>query len=669
MIYSRRILEIVHRQIATWPVVILEGPRTVGKSTLLREIASSSGVDIVDLDEPDVKDRVEADPQAFVDRTRRPVLIDEYPKVPSLIRHIKAQLNRDGSPGRFVLTGSASLEANRPDLDALVGRYGDVMILPLSQSEIEGRGGHFVEQVFGDVEKLRSSRPSNTDRLSYIRKVLIGGFPLVVNSLDPTDRYHRFTNYIDQSINYGMVNLRAIREREYLLRLLYRCAAQTGQLLNIRNAARDVGLKRGTAENYMRLLETLFLVHRLPAWKATDQGPVSRPKLYVVDSGVAGRLLRLTEEKMRSGEPTFLNQYGHLLETFVLGEIRKMLSWMDGPSTIGYWRNRRGDEVDLVVERPDDGAVIGIEVKAGARVASRDWKGLRMFREETRSRFRAGLVMYTGDTPYRLDEGIYAMPIDKLWEGPPQPAGHSRGAGVRRRTGTTTTSAPKAGAGVLTADGDPLPEPLRAATGKMIDRMRIGEASYWEVAVVPSEHVHFGDFYTGDGVAGALHEFPAWSGGDVEPIDQCATAVHRPRRSALGHQVPGLGALVHPLGSMAFVTAAVDHPPQTRWPLISRWSEDLIRFARQVLSPHAVSWTYWSAGRRLRTGRPIFSSVTSEAFENQPAKAVVNDPPHKGIPMADDQASEAFLLATTFYEWFGIPARDLARIADLPTRR
>ena len=241
-----------------------------------------------------------------------------------------------------MLTGSASLEANRSHLDALVGRYGDVLILPLSQTEIEGRSGNFVAQILDDVEALRSSGPSNTDRGSYIRKVLTGGFPLLVRSFDATDRYQRFTNYIDQSITYGMANLQAIREREYLQRLLYRCAAQTGQLFSIQDAARDVELKRGTAGNYMRLLEALFLIHRLPAWKATDRGPVSRPKLYVVDSGVAGRLLRLTEERVRSGEPLFLEQYGNLLETFVLGEVRKMLSWMDGHSTIGYWRNRRG---------------------------------------------------------------------------------------------------------------------------------------------------------------------------------------------------------------------------------------------------------------------------------------------------------------------------------------
>ena len=664
MIYPRRILDVVRRLIATQPVVIIEGPRTVGKSTLLREIAAASPVGIVDLDEPDIRHQVEADPQGYVTRPR-PVLIDEYPKIPRLIQHIKAQLNRDGSPGQFVLTGSASLEANKSDLGALVGRYTDVLILPLAQVEIGGREGNFMEQAFGDIEALRSSGPSVTTRGSYIERVLTGGFPLLVRSLDPADRYQRFTNYIDQSINYGIANLYEVREREYLQRLLYRYAAQTGQLLNIRGAARDVELKWGTAENYTRLLELLFLIHRLPAWKATDRGPVSRPKLYVVDSGVGGRLLRLTPDRVTSGEPLFLQQYGHLLETFVLGEVRKMLSWMDGPSVIGYWRNRRGDEVDLVVERPDDDAVIGIEVKAGSRVTADDWRGLRILRDEVGSRFSAGLVMYTGDMPYRLDDGIFAMPIDKLWGGAPQPRGRSRVAGRWQQTGETMTSAKNQSGRLLTAEGDPLQQPVRSATREMIDRMGIGEASYWEVAVVPSENVHFGDFYTRDGVAGALHDFDAWSGGQTEPIGQCVAVVHQPRHSLMGHDVAGFGALVHPLGTMAFIIPATQNPPYdySERTLLTGWAQDLVRFARQILSPRATSWTYWSAGRRLRSGLPKFSGILGYTPGGAPAReAVVNDPPHKGVPLDNNPESEAFHLTATFYEWFGIPAGDLPAV-------
>ena len=662
MRYQRRILEVIHREMATYPVVILEGPRTVGKSTLLREVAESENVRIIDLDETDIRREVEADPQGYVTGPR-PVLVDEHLRFGPLLEHIKAQLNKDGAPGQFVLTGSASADANRRGLNALVGRYTSIPVLPLAQAEIEGRSGNFIEEAFEDVGAIRSSGPSATTRGSYVDRVLTGGFPLMVRSLDAMDRYQRFTHYVEQSINYGMSNLSEVREREYLERLLYRYAAQTGQLLNIAKAAGDVELKKGTAENYTRMLELLFLIHRLPAWKATRRGPVSRPKLYVVDSGVAGRLQRLTAEKIQGGEPFYRQQFGHLLETFVIGEFRKLLAWMRTPGEIGYWRNRRGDEVDLVIERPFDGLVIGIEVKAAARVAPRDWKGLRLLRDEIGPRFRAGLVMHLGETPYRLDEGIYAMPIDKLWGGKQDATSERVLAGRPMREGVATVGAGR-GRGLLTAHGDPLPEAVRSATTEMIDRMQIGEAAYWEVAVIPAESVHFGDFYSRAGVAGALHGFDAWSGGDTEPIDQCVAVAHAPRRSAMGQEVAGFGALVHPLGSMAFIVSSAEtqtdvQDDESR--LIAGWADDIVRFTHQVLSPYMTSWTYWSAGRRLRSGRPLFRGRATVAYGGTPParRAVVNDPPHKGLPMVGDPQSEASRLRASFYEWFGIPAGDL----------
>lgn len=665
--YERRILDVVYRRIRTTPVVILEGPRAVGKSTLLREIAAGSAVDIIDLDEVDVRHRVESDPQGYV-TLRRPVLIDEYPKIPDLLQHIKAQLNKDGSPGQFVLTGSASREANRSGLDALVGRHVDVPVLPLAQNEIEGFGGNFVEEAFDDIEAVRSSGRSSTSRESYIRRVLTGGFPLMLRREDRNDRHEQFKQYVDQSINYGLTNLYEIRERDSLERLLYRYAAQTGQILNIRGAAGDVELKRGTAENYTRLLELLFLIYRLPAWKATDQGPVSRPKLHMVDSGVGGRLLRLTAERIGSGEPLFRSRYGHLLETFVVGEVRKMITWMDGPYGLGHWRDRKGSEVDLVVERLEDEAVVGLEVKAASRVRPDDWKGLRLLRDRLGPRFRAGVVMYTGEMPYRLGERICAMPIDKLWSGKQEATFETVPGRRNTETGVPMSSRPGRRR-LLTADGDPLSEAVRSATSKMIDRLEIGEAAYWETAVTPSENTHFGDFYTPAGVAGALQRVGWNYGGVIEPMDQCVSAL-----------LPGQwGALIHPLGSMVAILVgaegALGMPPDNQWmgaasdptkltvgrDMVTAWALGLARFSHEVLLPHGPpgSWTCWSAGRRLRSGRPVLVADVSPFVGTRPVDAVVDDPPHKGIPLMGDPEAEAFQIKASFFEWFGIPAAGL----------
>ena len=659
MIYPRRILDVIRRQKSTLPVVIIEGPRTVGKSTVLGAIAEEEQVGVIDLDEVDVRREVEADPAAYVMRPR-PVLVDEHLRIPALLEHIKAQLNKDGAPGQFVLTGSASADANRSGLNALVGRHATVPVLPLAQCEIENRGGNFIEDAFNDPESLRHSGPSGASRESYIDRVLTGGFPLMLRSLDRTDRYQRFTHYIDQSINYGMANLTEVREQEYLRGLLYRYAAQTGQLLNIQGAAKDVGLKRGSAENYTRMLELLFLIHRLPAWKRTHRGPVSRPKLYVVDSGVAGRLLHLTRENIQNGAPFFRQQFGHLLETFVVGEVRKLVSWMSEPVDFGYWRDRRGHEVDLVLERRDSDAVIGVEVKTASRVTSDDWKGLRFLRDEMGSRFRAGLVMHLGEMPYRLGERIYAMPVDKLWGGAPDTQRQGRRARSRRPVKETGVTGDLPAGRPLTAGGDPLSEAVRSATMEMVRRMEIGEAAYWEVAAIPSSNVHFVDFYTRAGVAGALHTYEAWSGGNTDPIDQCVAVIHTPRRSAMGHQVPAFGALVHPLGSMVFVIPASGRTGHEHDELavITEWARDASRFAQQVLSPYTPGWTLWSAGRRLRSGRPCFYGNTSVRCGDTPPalKAVVDNPLHRGIPAGDDIEGEVLALRASFYEWFGIPA-------------
>lgn len=666
-IYPRRILEVIQRRIRTVPVVILEGPRAVGKSTLLREIAARSNVDIIDLDEIDVKHRVESDPQAYLTR-RRPVLIDEYPKAPDLLQHIKAQLNKDGSPGQFVLTGSASREASRLGLNALVGRHVDVPLLPLAQSEIQRGGGNFVEEAFGDIEGIRSSGPSSTAPESYIRKVLIGGFPLMVRSLDDNDRRQQFRHYVQQSINYGLTTLYEVREQEGLERLLHRYAAQTGQILNIRGAAGDVELKRGTAENYTRLLELLFLIYRLPVWKATDQGPVSRPKLHMIDSGVGGRLLRLSAERIGSTEPLFRRQYGHLLETFVVGEVRKMISWMDSSHVVGYWRDREGYEVDLVVERSEDEAVIALEVKAASRVGPGDWKGLRRLRDRLGPRFHVGMVMYTGEMPYRLDERIYAMPIDKLWGGNRERTIDPvlGGRPVRREVAMSSTDTARQ---LLTAGGDPLSEAVRHATDELIDRLGIGQAAYWEAAVIPSEIVHFGDFYTPAGVAGSLQRVGWNYGGVIEPIDQCVSA-----------RLPGQwGALIHPLGSMVAILVgaegALGMPPGNKWvgsapdrtkltvarDMVTAWALGLARFSYEALVRHgpAHSWTCWSAGRRLHRGKPVLVADMSPFVGTRPVDAVVDSPPHKGVPLLGDPEAEAFQIKASFFEWFGIPAARL----------
>jgi len=140
----------------------------------------------------------------------------------------------------------------------------------------------------------------------------------------------------------------------------------------------------------------------------------AKPKVHVVDSGLADRLLRLTPEKLTGIDPTSLSDFGHLLETFVVGELRKQASWLEEPATLGHWRTSDGAEVDVVVEF-DDGRVVAFEVKASDRAPGKDFRGLAQLRDLLGERFIGGIMLTTGARSCTYEDRLHVMPIDRLW--------------------------------------------------------------------------------------------------------------------------------------------------------------------------------------------------------------------------------------------------------------
>ncbi|MGD2121385.1 MAG: AAA family ATPase [Gemmatimonadota bacterium] len=176
---SRRIAAVVGSLTKDEPVVALQGPRAVGKTTLLRAIAAVEGVEVVDLDDLATREAAAADPATFVSGPA-PVCIDEYQQVPDLLDSIKAELNRDSSPGRFIITGSTRHDALPRATQALTGRLSLVTIHPLSQGEIGGIRENLVEVLFEDASRLITPEPSSTSREEYIQRVVTGGFPMAL---------------------------------------------------------------------------------------------------------------------------------------------------------------------------------------------------------------------------------------------------------------------------------------------------------------------------------------------------------------------------------------------------------------------------------------------------------------------------------------------------------
>jgi len=417
---ERRLGEVVRDRLAVESVVVLEGPRAVGKSTLLQALAAPHGGEIVDLDDLSTRDAVRADPALFV-RGEAPVLIDEFQHAPELLDAIKAELNRDSAPGRFVLTGSTRYATLPAAAQALTGRAHRVSVLPLSQGEVAEIREDFAELLVNDPRSLVDEQVSTIARDEYIRRVVTGGFPPVLRRDRPADRVRWFDDYIDLIIERDVVELTRVRQRRQLPLLLRQLASQTAQMLNIAKAATTIGMDRSTAENYTKLLEAVFLVHRLPAWGTTLGSRVgAAPKVHIVDSGLAARLLRLTESKLAAATAPALSEFGHLLETFVVGEVYKQLGWLDTPVQPGHWRTHDGDEVDLVLER-DDGKVAAIEVTAASRVPTGKLRSLLKLRRKLGSQFIGGAVLYTGTRAYAYESSLCVLPIARLWQ--PQTGG------------------------------------------------------------------------------------------------------------------------------------------------------------------------------------------------------------------------------------------------------
>jgi predicted AAA+ superfamily ATPase len=257
-----------------------------------------------------------------------------------------------------------------------------------------------------------------TTRDEYTRRSTSGGMPVALRRPPGRSRSRWYSNYVSLVIDKDVLDISRVRQRQMLPRLLGQLASRSGQVLNVAAISGTIGLEKSTTENYIKLLEAVFLVSRLPAWGTTLGSRVTKhPKVHLVDSGVMAWLLSLTPQKIAQDSPAALTEYGHLLETFAVGEILKQASWSDAPVTAGHFRTEAGDEVDLVIER-DDGQVIAIEVKAGSRISSEDFRGLRQLKYRLGPRLEEAIILHTGEHAYTHDDWITILPLDRLWVSP-----------------------------------------------------------------------------------------------------------------------------------------------------------------------------------------------------------------------------------------------------------
>lgn len=393
-------------------IVVVQGARQVGKTTLVREVTAATKGRLVTLDEAITRAAAHADPVGFLAQASEGLLaIDEVQRVPELILALKLAVDQDPRPGRFLLTGSANLLRLPAMQDSLAGRAESLDLFGFSQGELAGHREQFLDRLLGGESFV--THTSQLTRHDYLDRACAGGYPETLARAPGRRRAAWLDNYVQRIIERDAADISTLQYLDELPRLLRLLAARNAGELNTANLANDAGMPVRTLAPYLGLLETLFLVQTVPAWSTNlSKRVVSRSKTMLLDTGLAARLINVSA----TGASVTANPQlaGQLLEGFVAGELRRQLGWSEQTARLSHYRDHGGAEIDLVLET-DDGRVVGIEVKASSSVTGRDARWLNQIRDRLGSRFAAGIILHTGPSSAPFGDRVTAVPMDVLW--------------------------------------------------------------------------------------------------------------------------------------------------------------------------------------------------------------------------------------------------------------
>lgn len=404
----REITTTLVRAAGSVPAIVLTGMRQTGKTTLLRLDPAFAKWCYVSLDDFAELEMAKSRPDELLARAQH-LIVDEVQRAPDLLLAAKRAIDRDRRPGRFIFSGSASFSLLSSVSESLAGRALYLPLLPLSRREIAGTTAvePWIKRFHAEGAEPRLPDAPAAVAEVMPRDVFLGGLPPVClgEAADPVLWFQGFEQtWLERDLR-ALAQVADLISFRHLLRL---AALRTGQILKQSELARGAKMTAAVTTRYLSLLETSFVIDRLPPFLGNRASRVIRsPKVYLRDSGLAAHLAGVGEADLGRDDPL----RGALFETYVYQNLSANLfnGWTG--ATLSYWNVQGRHEVDFVIEAGRD--VMAIEVKAAARWEKRDLVGLSAFLAAT-PRCRAAILAYNGTEAVSLGERLWAVPISLL---------------------------------------------------------------------------------------------------------------------------------------------------------------------------------------------------------------------------------------------------------------
>jgi predicted AAA+ superfamily ATPase len=389
------------------PVLVLTGARQTGKSTLARGLGHRRYVTLDSLTTLDVARNA---PDTLL-AGRGPVTIDEVQRAPDLLLAIKEAVDRDRTPGRFLLTGSANLLLLRGVGETLAGRATHLVLRPMTEREKRGdpAGGPWASLLDATTVDDAVAALAPSRKFDWRKAALEGGLPPAALSADADDRHVWFEGYVDTFLRRDLRDIAQVDDVAAFGRLLRLAALRTGGLLNQSDLARDAAVPRSSAQRWLSILDAMFVVTLLqPFAESRAKRLIKSPKLYSMDTGLALHVAGVDDADGLRSLPT----PGAWLENLVLNDV---LAWRETEIRkpgVHYYRTTDGAEIDLVIERGR--RLLPIEIKSGTSVRVADARTLDAFCAEFGKRCPFGIVAYDGAEVVRLTRTSVAVPVSML---------------------------------------------------------------------------------------------------------------------------------------------------------------------------------------------------------------------------------------------------------------